>query len=37
MEDFNIILVLELNNGLIRLGHNVISLSDRDLINFQNH
>tara|TARA_A100001011_G_scaffold93524_1_gene98470 strand:+ start:257 stop:2371 length:2115 start_codon:yes stop_codon:yes gene_type:complete len=24
---------IRLNNGLIRLGHNVISLSDRDLIN----
>ena len=23
-----------INNGLIRLGHNIISLSDRDLINF---
>tara|TARA_A100001011_G_C14285025_1_gene833253 strand:- start:13 stop:2127 length:2115 start_codon:yes stop_codon:yes gene_type:complete len=23
-----------INNGLIRLGHNVLSLSDRDLINF---
>ena len=24
---------IRINNGLIRLGHNVISLSDRDLIN----
>ena len=25
---------IRLNNGLIRLGHNVISLSDRDIINY---
>ena len=31
MVDFFLILVEELNNGFIRLGHSVLGFSDRDI------